>query len=65
MKFGPARAMISSKDNLESVWSFRRSGAIGFDGVPEGPECMARFLGCLVNPDRGNTAANNSYALAA
>ena len=57
---------IQLVDNLESVRSFRRtSGAIGFDGVPEGPECMARFLGYLVNPDRGNTAANNSYALAA
>jgi len=42
-----------------------QTGANGFDGVPEEPACMARFPGYLVNPDRGNTAANNSYALAA
>jgi len=54
--------------NLESVapGSFQdTSGANGFDGVPEEPGGMARVLCHLDKLDRGTTAANNSYALAA
>ncbi len=42
-----------------------KTGANGLDGVTEGFRGIARFLCCLVNTNRGTTAANSSYALAA